>query len=217
VTTGKGRATATTLPGVVFDVSTAERSPAPALGLRAADTRRRILETARSAFLEHGYGGAHFDKIAKEAGLSRTSIYEYFASKRDLLVTLGNEAYVESDRALKYLDILRATPTRQKMAEWVQLQLEQFDKHGAFLTVWTEAAHGDEELHRSGTSAERSYARRIGSAFRSIQPALEADAETIGLAALGMIHRVWYFDRDNGSGRPHLVEQLAELFQAMTR
>jgi hypothetical protein len=95
------------------------------------------------------------------------------------------------------------------------MQLDLFEKPGAFLTVWTEAAHGDAELRRQATAAERSDAERIGTALRFIQPSIPPDAETIGLAIVGMIHRVWYFSRDGAARRGDLAGQVAQLLAAL--
>lgn len=46
---------------------------------------RRILEAAHSHFYEHGFERASVDAIAKDAGVSKMTIYSHFASKEQLL------------------------------------------------------------------------------------------------------------------------------------
>lgn len=48
------------------------------------DTTRRILEAAISVFSEQGYMGAKMDDIASGAGISKPTLYQYFASKEAL-------------------------------------------------------------------------------------------------------------------------------------
>ncbi|MDH6232821.1 TetR/AcrR family transcriptional repressor of mexJK operon [Mesorhizobium soli] len=45
------------------------------------DRERRILEAALKVFSETGYSGATMDAVAIEAGLSKPTLYQYFASK----------------------------------------------------------------------------------------------------------------------------------------
>lgn len=50
-----------------------------------------VLNTARAAFLEHGYDRASMDLIAQVAGVSKATVYAYFETKQQLLVTLVQE------------------------------------------------------------------------------------------------------------------------------
>lgn len=56
----------------------------------AAQTRRRILESARKLFMERGYAGAAMPAIAAEAGVGLQTIYASFQNKPRLLVALFN-------------------------------------------------------------------------------------------------------------------------------
>ncbi|MGH0030949.1 MAG: TetR/AcrR family transcriptional regulator [Myxococcota bacterium] len=47
--------------------------------------RDQILEAARTVITEHGYDRCSVDQIAKQAGLSRSTVYEYFGSKAEIL------------------------------------------------------------------------------------------------------------------------------------
>lgn len=44
----------------------------------------RLVEAAQMHFGIHGYSGARMTEIAEAAGITHSSIYQYFASKRDL-------------------------------------------------------------------------------------------------------------------------------------
>ena len=51
-------------------------------------TRRKLLEAALEQFAEYGYQGTSHADVAAAAGIGRTTFYEYFASKEELLVYL---------------------------------------------------------------------------------------------------------------------------------
>jgi AcrR family transcriptional regulator len=52
--------------------------------MSASDRRALILEAAREAFAEGGYHPTSLEQIAERAGVSKTLLYEHFASKREL-------------------------------------------------------------------------------------------------------------------------------------
>ncbi len=54
-------------------------------------TRAQILETARELFSVWGYRETSFGDIAAEIGIGRTTLYEYFTDKEDLLASLVEE------------------------------------------------------------------------------------------------------------------------------
>lgn len=59
------------------------------------DKIRPILRAARAVFMEHGYGAASMDEVARVAGVSKATLYVYFAGKRDLFAAIISE---ERDR-----------------------------------------------------------------------------------------------------------------------
>ena len=57
-------------------------------GESQAQTRTRLIETARQLFVERGYGGTSIRDIADRAGYSQGAFYSNFASKEDVLLEL---------------------------------------------------------------------------------------------------------------------------------
>lgn len=54
-------------------------------------TRREILEAARSRFLHYGYKKTTIDEIAADAEVGKGTVYLYFSSKEDILLTIAAE------------------------------------------------------------------------------------------------------------------------------
>src|ERR1700761_2443949 len=74
--------------------------PAPPTG--TDDARERILAAAERCIDRHGIRKTTMDDVASEVGLSRPSVYRYFADRDDLLVELiARHARVLNDRAHK--------------------------------------------------------------------------------------------------------------------
>jgi AcrR family transcriptional regulator len=55
------------------------------------ETRERLLDAAAVEFAREGYVGANINRISTAAGFAKGTIYNYFDSKRTLLLTLIDE------------------------------------------------------------------------------------------------------------------------------
>jgi TetR/AcrR family transcriptional regulator len=56
----------------------------PSTRVTPGERRRRLLDSARRAFLAHGFAGATTRQIARDAGTTETVMYRHFASKEEL-------------------------------------------------------------------------------------------------------------------------------------
>jgi AcrR family transcriptional regulator len=54
-------------------------------------TRRLLLEAAAEEFAQYGFQGANVNRIADAAGFSVGTVYNYFPSKREFMLTFINE------------------------------------------------------------------------------------------------------------------------------
>lgn len=77
---------------------------------RAEDQRRRILESARSVFLDKGYAGGSMEMIASLAGVSPTTIYRSIGNKDALFEKLALREARRIARALPALDLRGGNP-----------------------------------------------------------------------------------------------------------
>jgi TetR/AcrR family transcriptional regulator, mexJK operon transcriptional repressor len=63
----------------------------PSAGRRPEKTEA-ILEAAGQLFREHGYGAVSMDQIAREAGVSKATVYAHFSSKDRLFAAMVHNA-----------------------------------------------------------------------------------------------------------------------------
>jgi AcrR family transcriptional regulator len=56
-----------------------------------SETRQRLLDAATAEFAREGYSGANINRISKAAGFAKGTIYNYFPSKRALMLFLVDE------------------------------------------------------------------------------------------------------------------------------
>jgi AcrR family transcriptional regulator len=71
----------------------------PARPRNAAETRQRLLDSARRRFAEHGYAATTVREIADDAGVNVALISRYFDSKEGLFAACLNVAVNELHRA----------------------------------------------------------------------------------------------------------------------
>ena len=53
-----------------------------------SETRQRLLEAATAEFAQEGYDGANINRISQAAGFAKGTVYNYFPSKRALMLAL---------------------------------------------------------------------------------------------------------------------------------
>ena len=71
---------------------------------QAEETRRRIMDAARTLFMERGYAGATINEIANGGGVALKTVYAVFENKRNILIELLNKS--SSDRGEEHLPVL---------------------------------------------------------------------------------------------------------------
>lgn len=164
-------------------------------GPRAARTIAAILEGTRQVFLLSGYTGTTIDGITRAAGVSRSSFYTYFASKRDALLALGAESLASAMTIIGQLSDLGSDADADDIAHWVSMYFGHLEEHGSFAFAWTQAAQLDTEIRRAGQRGHLEMCRRLGVALAKIHGA-SADAPIeSGLLIVGMLERVWAYSQ----------------------
>jgi AcrR family transcriptional regulator len=73
-------------------------------------TRREILEAARSRFLHYGYKKTTIDDIAAAAGVGKGTVYLYFSSKEDILLTIAADVKRNIAEQMRAIAESLATP-----------------------------------------------------------------------------------------------------------
>nr|WP_167538567.1 TetR family transcriptional regulator [Streptomyces albofaciens] len=91
---------------------TAAQPAAPKVGLRERkkiQTRQAIRRAAYRLFEERGYEATHVDRIAEAADVSPSTVFRYFPTKEDIVLTDEYDALLEAG--------LRARPADETVAE----------------------------------------------------------------------------------------------------
>ncbi|PKL18747.1 MAG: hypothetical protein CVV49_04625, partial [Spirochaetae bacterium HGW-Spirochaetae-5] len=71
--------------------------------------RKLILEAAVIEFSSKGFNAANINVIAKNAGISIGSMYQYFDSKENLFLTAIDDGYRIIEHSLSEIDLINGT------------------------------------------------------------------------------------------------------------
>lgn len=73
-------------------------------GIKKGRKFDQVLDGARKVFLRDGFEGASVDDIAREAGVSKATLYSYFPDKRLLFMAIATgECQRQADEALEFI------------------------------------------------------------------------------------------------------------------
>lgn len=146
-----------------------------------------------------GYGATRFEDIAAEAGTSRTAVYHYFSSRRELFIEVGRIA------TLAWRDVLevaRAIPnpwTTEHLGTLIDAYLSYLDDHGAVISTWSQATWDDAELRDVGLALQLRNFEALGRELARLRGTDDVDRVHDGIVCLGMIERLWYYARNGGA------------------
>ena len=133
----------------------------PTVGVRGQRTQQRILDAALSVFGEVGYHQCSIDRIAKEAGCSRISFYQYFAGKEDVFRQLAGQVARQISASVEALGPLTADAAGwAELRAWVERYTDIHARYTPVFSTFQSAVTSDEEIAGgSMRTVERNVAR----------------------------------------------------------
>lgn len=111
---------------------------------RIARRRAQILEAAEAVFVVKGYHGATTREIARAADMAEGTIYNYFASKRDLFAGVMQR---RTDPLVEAIAGMQVETIEEMVAALMASQLQRMMRQGHFRLFLREATL-DPELNR---------------------------------------------------------------------
>lgn len=131
---------------------------------QAAETRRRLADSARRLFRERGYAATTIADIAAGADLAVQTFYAVYGSKRGVLSGLIDRMEEDADLP-EFLDSFRtAADPRAQLALIVDFNLRLYARGADIIETLRSAAAADPQLaevHREGDSRRRAAQARL--------------------------------------------------------
>jgi AcrR family transcriptional regulator len=187
----------------------------PVVGRRGAQTRQRIVTETLKLFEAHGFHNTSVDSIAKAAGTSRATLYQYFGSKEQIFVELLEECGAALMRVVRRLGPLGPTAEGfDNLHWWLGEWAWVYDKYATMFVQWA-------NIDTPGTSVRplvigfvQSYNSRVAGRLES--SGVEGmDAGAAALALTSLVHRFNYFRHRGNVDLPPLDEALDGLAVVM--
>ncbi len=103
-------------------------------GHRRGERQRQILDAAVEAFAEKGFHGARISDVARRAGVADGTIYLYFRSKEDLLLSVFEAKMEELRRGLEEA-LARVDDPLERLRAFARYHFRQVQEHRAVAEV----------------------------------------------------------------------------------
>jgi AcrR family transcriptional regulator len=101
----------------------AHPTPLRFVGDEDSSKRRQILDGASKVFMDLGFDGASMGEIARAAGVSKGTLYVYFADKNRLFEAIVEEETIEQSKFAFNFDAARDVPTTLREFGQAYIQL----------------------------------------------------------------------------------------------
>jgi AcrR family transcriptional regulator len=121
--------------------------------------RRQILDGARKLFLDLGFDGASMGEIARAAGVSKGTLYVYFADKNRLFEAIVEEEVLDQQKVAFNLDPARDAATT--LREFGQAYIELLCRPGGGSAIRTVMAIAERMPEVGGRFYENVVAHTI--------------------------------------------------------
>ncbi len=182
--------------------------------------RRQIIMGAAQIFSEKGYHKATTRQIAKAAGISEGTIYNYFENKRDLLLGM-----IEVMAAQSVREVIQTQAEDNPKTLITALLMDRFEllsNHGRFMAPIFAEVFADEALREAVYQKvisptinflEQYLQRQVDvGAFRPVNPMIVARS-LVGAVTINTILKVTQLDPRYAEVSPsEMIEEIVSLF-----
>ncbi len=136
---------------------------------QSAQTRSRILTSAKKLFQVEGFEDVTIEKIAQSANVSAPTIYALFQSKRGILRALMDEALPNSKREalVEKVTLEKSVKNRLKLA--AQISREMYDAERAQLDIFRGASVLAPEFKELEKEREQRRHKRLEESVKTME------------------------------------------------
>jgi AcrR family transcriptional regulator len=201
-------------PGAARRASYGPRSPV--VGERGARTRQLLLDAALQQFAAQGFHATLVDDIARTAGVSRATLYQYFDSREEIVTELLEECGAALMRVARRVGQLSPTPTGfDNLHWWLGEWSYVYDKYATMFVEWAHIDSPQTPLRPLITGFVESYAAQLASRIEQADPWLPP--EQVAIVLTTVIERFNYYrhTRDIGVSDRVALDTLAVVVQLL--
>ena len=117
-----------------------------------AKTKAKILESAVELIIEKGFKNASMREMAKNAGVSNPTIYNYFPTKEKILYAYVEQKHLETAQILQEIEDFNTYTLREQLQALIETELELYLEDREFILQIS-----DMVFHSAGLKLEALY------------------------------------------------------------
>jgi AcrR family transcriptional regulator len=176
---------------------------------KSEETRRALLDAAARLFAENGFHDTSVPDIVQAAGVGHGTFYEYFGSRREILLALTRPVTNASERRPS----LKSKNLADRIRAEIFWYLSDHVEHLELSKVWHAASNFDPEI---AETRRRERARRIARVRKGIETAEVRSDIDAGIAAAALVAMLeeftqrWFVEGDGPGRSAHDVVTAAE-------
>ncbi|MCR8845198.1 TetR/AcrR family transcriptional regulator [Paenibacillus sp. SC116] len=102
--------------------------------------KQSIMEEALALFAEKGYHQTSIQEIADRTGIAKGSVYSFFRSKEELMMTIFEHYHQQIYGALQHI-LQEPLPSREKLERLIMQSLDQFSRFKLFVSFQRKEVH----------------------------------------------------------------------------
>jgi len=177
----------------------AKRGTETARTSKGEQTRRALLQAASRLFAENGYHNTSVPDIVRAAGVGHGTFYEYFGSRRAILVDLTRQVADTDSR----LPRLRSQNLGDRIRAEIFWYLSDHVEHLELAKVWHDAATIDPEIAETRRRERLRRQTRVRKGIEAARLRPDIDPEIAAAALTAMLEEFaqrWFVEAD-GPGR----------------
>jgi AcrR family transcriptional regulator len=179
--------------------------------LPAAERREQLLSVALEVFARHGFDGSSMNEVADRAGVTKPVLYQHFASKRELYLSLLDEVGGRLSRAIA--SAVGAVGSAHGQVEagmqayfrWVA------DDHDSFMLLFGSTSRVDEEFAEARRRVEDLMASAIADLIRADISQEHRELLAYGLVGLAEVTSRRLVDRGEPFNADAMAGRVADL------
>lgn len=206
---------AVSTPGAVRRASYGPSSPV--VGQRGARTRQQLLDAALELFAERGFHATVVDDIARTAGVSRATLYQYFDSREQIVTELLEECGAALMRVVRRVGPLSATAQGfDNLHWWLGEWSYVYDKYATMFVEWAHIDSPQTPLRPLIRRFVEGYTAQLAERLRQSQ-VTGLDPDQISIALVTVIERFNYYrcTQDTGVDDATMLDTLAVCVQRL--
>jgi AcrR family transcriptional regulator len=204
-----------TTPGAARRASYGPSSPV--VGERGARTRQLLLDAALEQFAQQGFHATVVDDIARAAGVSRATLYQYFDSREQIVTELLEECGAALMRVVRRVGPLSATAQGfDNLHWWLGEWSYVYDKYATMFIEWAHIDSPQTPLRPLIRRFVEGYTAQLAERISQSQ-VRGLDPERISIALVTVIERFNYYRhvQETGVTDVQLLDTIATCVQRL--